>query len=121
MDKRVMDGETAETAETVAGVVRLLQRAAVLEWARSDAEGPRSARQMSALGIDVLVGEALDLLPTGLGVGGPVPPGDDPAGLLRSAESLLLTLVGGPGASAYSRLAGRVGDLVWELNAHASQ
>jgi hypothetical protein len=113
MDQHLMDGETAAT---LAGVVRLLRRAAELEWGRSDAEGPRSARQLSALGIDVVAGDFLDLLPGGGDLDGPVPPGDDPAAFLRSAQSLLLTLAGGPDPSTFIRLAGRVGDLEWEVS-----
>ena len=56
-----MDGETTET---VAGVVRLLRRAADLAWKRADAEGLRSPRQLMALGIDLLVEEVRNLLPT---------------------------------------------------------
>jgi len=39
MVEPVMDGETAET---FAGVVRLLRRASELAWVRADREGPRS-------------------------------------------------------------------------------
>ena len=45
-----MDGETAET---LAGVVRLLRRAAEVVWAAADAEGAGSPRQLLALGIDL--------------------------------------------------------------------
>ena len=118
MGQHLMDGETVTT---VAGVVRLLQRAAALEWARSDADGPRSPRQLSALGIDVVAGDARDLLPQGCDLEGPVPPGEDPAGLLRSAEALLHTLTDGPVPSVFSRLADRVGDLVWEVTDRADR
>ena len=47
MDMEQMD---AEVVETVAGVARLLRRAAELAWLRSDAAGPRSSRQLLALG-----------------------------------------------------------------------
>ena len=50
----VMDGETAET---LAGVVRLLRRAAELAWVRAEAGGPRSSRQLVALGIDLAAEE----------------------------------------------------------------
>jgi hypothetical protein len=46
-------GMDADTAETVAGVVRLLRRAAELVWAAVDAEGAGSPRQVLGLGIDL--------------------------------------------------------------------
>lgn len=58
MDGVVMEGETAETL----GVVRLRRRAGELAWVRAEAEGPRSARQLVALGIDLAAGEARNLL-----------------------------------------------------------
>ena len=42
MSRQRMD---ADTAETVAGVVRLLRRAAELVWVAVDAEGDRSPRR----------------------------------------------------------------------------
>jgi hypothetical protein len=47
----------AETAETLAGVVRLLRRAAELAWAGVDAEGAGSSRQVLGLGIDLAADE----------------------------------------------------------------
>ena len=41
-----------EVVETVAGVVRLLRRAAEPAWIEADEGGPRSSCQMLALGID---------------------------------------------------------------------
>ena len=79
----------ADTAETLAGVVRLLRRAAELVWAAADAEGAGSPRQVLGLGIDLAADEARNLLPDAIAVDGPVPIGDEPAGLLRSAEQLL--------------------------------
>lgn len=38
-----------ETAETLAGVVRLLRRDGQLTWVRAEVEGPRSPRQLVAL------------------------------------------------------------------------
>ena len=55
-----------EVVETVAGVVRLLRRAAELAWAQAEG-GPRSSRQLFALGIDSAADEASSLLPAGLG------------------------------------------------------
>src|SRR5215207_7046988 len=41
-----------EDVETVAGIVRLLRRAAELSWILADAGGPRSSHQLFAVGID---------------------------------------------------------------------
>jgi hypothetical protein len=65
----------ADTAETLAGVVRLLRRAAELVWAAVDTEGAGSPRQVLALGIDLAADEARNLLPDDIGVEGPVPVG----------------------------------------------
>jgi hypothetical protein len=51
----------ADTAETLAGVVRLLRRAAELVWAAADAEGVKSPRQVRGLGIDLAWQEARPL------------------------------------------------------------
>jgi hypothetical protein len=106
----------AYTAETLAGVVRLLRRAAELVWAAVDAEGAGSPRQVLGLGIDLAADEARNLLPDAIPVDGPVPVGDDPAGLLRSAEQLLRR-VATPGAgTGLQALRTQVADLVWEAN-----
>jgi hypothetical protein len=47
-----MEQLEAEVVETVAGVARLLRRAAELVWTQADAIGPRSSHQLVALGID---------------------------------------------------------------------
>jgi hypothetical protein len=60
MNRQRMD---ADTAETVAGVVRLLRRAAELVWAAVDAEGAGSPRQVLGLGIDLAADGARNLLP----------------------------------------------------------
>ena len=60
----------ADTAETLAGVVRLLRRAAELVWAAVDAEGAGSPRQVLALGIDLAADEARNLLPDAIAVEG---------------------------------------------------
>src|SRR5215216_3314618 len=67
----------ADTAETLAGVVRLLRRAAELVWAAADAEGAGSPRQVLALGIDLAADEARNLLPDAIAVEGPAPVGDN--------------------------------------------
>jgi hypothetical protein len=105
----------ADTAETLAGVVRLLRRAAELVWAAADTDGAGSPRQVLALGIDLGADEARNVLPDAIAVGGPVPVGDEPAGLLRSAGQLLRR-IDTPGAGAVHGLRARVGDLVWEAN-----
>ena len=106
----------ADTAETLAGVVRLLRLAAELVWAAVDADGAESPRQVLALGIDLAADEARNLLPDAIAVQGPAPVGDEPTGLLRSAEQLLRR-IDTPGAgAAVNGLRARVGDLVWEAN-----
>jgi hypothetical protein len=65
-------GMDADTAETLAGVVRLLRRAAELVWAAVDAEGAGSLRQVLALGIDLSADEARNVLPDAIAVQGPV-------------------------------------------------
>ena len=112
----MVDGETAET---VAGVVRLLRRAAERAWIRAKGEGPRSSRQLLALGVDLTAEEVRNLLPDGIDVSGPTPAGHDEAGLLRSAEQLLGTIIGVPVAGDAARLRVRVADLVAEANTHA--
>ena len=52
----------ADTAETLAGVVRLLRRAAELVWAAADSEGAGSFRQVLALGIDLVADEGIEVL-----------------------------------------------------------
>jgi hypothetical protein len=79
----------ADTPETLAGVVRLLRRAAELVWAAVDADSAGSPRQALALGIDLAADEARNLLPAAVATDGPVPVGHESAGLLRSAEQLL--------------------------------
>ena len=114
-----MEQMDAESVETVAGVARLLRRAAELAWRQADEAGPRSSRQLLALGIDSVVDEASCLLPRRAWLDGPTPVGDDPAELLTSAEQLLrrICVVGAP-----ARLLGLralVAELVWEANTGA--
>jgi hypothetical protein len=112
----VMDGETAET---LAGVVRLLRRGGQLAWVRAEVDGPQSPRQLVALGIDLAAEVARNLLPDGVDMTGPTPIGDDPVALLRSAEQLLRTITGVPAAGDAARLRVRVTDLVGEANTSA--
>ena len=109
----------ADTAESVAGTVRLLWRASVLVWARSDIQGPRSSLQLLALGIDAVADDAGNLLPATVDVNGPVPVGDDPVGLLRSAEQLLRHLSTACAPAALEGLRVRVVELVWEASTGA--
>jgi hypothetical protein len=106
----------AETAETVAGVVRLLRRAAELVWAAVDAEGAGSPRQVLGLGIDLAADEARNPLPETIPVDGPVPVGNEPAGLLRSAEQLLRRVTTPEAGTGLHGLRARVADLVGEAN-----
>jgi hypothetical protein len=82
-----------ETAESVAGIARLLRRALAMVWVRADREGPRSPAQVLALGLDVAADEAVRLLPDEFDADSPVPPGRMPAGLVSSTEQLLRRLV----------------------------
>ena len=113
MSRQRMD---ADTVETLAGVVRLLRRAAELVWAAVDAEGAGSPRQMLGLGIDLAADEARNLLPDAISVEGPVPVGDEPAGLLRSAEQLLRRVTTPGDWAGLHVLQARMADLVWEAN-----
>src|SRR4249920_2986293 len=92
----------ADTHKTLAGVVRLLRRAAELVWAAVDAECAGSPRQVLALGIDLAADEARNVLPDAIAVEGPAPVGDEPVGLLRSAEQLLRR-IDTPGAGVSMR------------------
>ena len=109
----------AEVLETVGGVARLLRRAAELAWTQADAAGPRSSRQLLALGIDSAADEATGLLPRRARLDGPTPVGDNPAELLASAEQLLrrICLVGAPARLLGLRVL--VAELVWEANTGA--
>ena len=106
----------ADTAETVAEVVRLLRRAAELAWVAVDAEGAGSPRQMLGLGIDLAADEARNLLPDAIPVDGPVPVGDEPAGLLRSANQLLRRVTTPGAGTRLHALRAQVADLVGEAN-----
>jgi hypothetical protein len=113
LDKHAMD---VDTAETLAGVVRLLRQAAVLAWAAADRARAGSPGQLVALGVDLAADQAQQVLPDGTDIDGPVPFGDQPAGLLRSAELLLRRLAPTGGSDAVDDLRATVADLVWEAN-----
>jgi hypothetical protein len=106
-----MDGDTSET---LAGVVRLLRHSAVLAWAAVDRAGAGPHGQLFALGVDLAADQARQLLPDGTDVDGPVPVGDEPAGLLSSAELLLRRLAPIAASNAVDDLRATVADLVWE-------
>jgi hypothetical protein len=106
----------ADTAETVAGVIRLLRRAAELVWAAVDAEGAGSPRQLLALGIDLAADDARNLLPDDVLVDGPVPVGDEPAALLGSAERLLRRIATPGAGTGLDGLRTRVANLLWKAN-----
>jgi hypothetical protein len=106
----------ADTAEALAGVVRLLRRAAELVWAGVDTEGAGSPRQVLGLGIDLAADEVRNLLPDAISVDGPVPVGDEPASLLRSAEQLLRRVTTPKAGTGLHVLGAQVADLVWEAN-----
>jgi hypothetical protein len=114
-----MEQMETEVVETVAGVVRLLRRAAELAWIEADEGGPRSSRQLLALGIDSAADEASCLLPRRARLDGPTPVGQDPAELLASAEQLLrrICVVGAP--PHLLGLRALVAELIWEANSGA--
>jgi hypothetical protein len=113
LDKHEMD---VDAAETLAGVVRLLRQAAVLAWAAADRAEAGSPGQLFALGVDLAADQARHLVPDGSNVDGPVPVGDEPAGLLRSAELLLRRLAPTATSDVLDDLRATVADLVWEGN-----
>ena len=108
MDEHSMD---VDTAETLAGVVRLLRQAAVLAWAAADRAGGGSAAQLFALGVDVAADQARQLVPDGAEIEEPVPVGYEPAGLLRSAELLLRRLAPIVASDAFDDLCATMADL----------
>ena len=105
-----------DTAETLAGVVRLLRQAAARAWAAADRAGAGSAGQLFALGVDVAADQARHLVPDGTDIEGPVPVGDEPASLLRSAELLLRRPAPIAASPAIDDLRATVAELVWEAN-----
>ena len=113
MDKHAMD---VDSAETLAGVVRLLRRAGVLAWAAADRAGAGSPGQLFALGVDLAADQARHLVPDGTDIDGPVPVGGKPADLLRSAELLLRRIAPLATSDVLDDLRATVADLVWEAN-----
>jgi hypothetical protein len=113
-----MEQMDAEVVETVAGVARLLRRAAELAWKQADAAGPRSSGQLLALGIDSAVDEASSSLPRRARLDGPTPVGENPAELLARLSSCCAgSVVGAPGRLLGLRVL--VAELVWEANTGA--
>jgi hypothetical protein len=113
LDKHAMH---VDTAETIAGLARLLRQAAVLAWAAADRAEAGSPGQLFALGVDLAADQARHLVPDGTDIDGPVPVGDEPADLLRSAELLLRRLAPITHSDALDDLRATVADLVWEAN-----
>jgi hypothetical protein len=99
--------------------MRLLRRAAELAWDQADLQGASSPRQLWALGIDLAADEARNLVPDAVNLEGPMPVGQDPAGLLRSAEQLLRHLCVAGAPARLHNLRARVAALVWEANTGA--
>jgi hypothetical protein len=114
-----MEQLDAEVVETVAGVARLLRRAAELVWTQADAAGTRSSRQLLALGIDSAADEASGLLPRRARLDGPTPVGDNAAELLASADQLLRRICVVGASSRLLSLRVLVAELVWETNTNA--
>jgi hypothetical protein len=69
-----------------------------------------------ALGVDLAADQARHLIPDGTEIDGPVPVGDEPAGLLRSAELLLRRVPPIAPSDAVDDLRATVADLVWEAS-----
>jgi hypothetical protein len=113
LDKHAMD---ADTAETLAGVMRLLRQAALLAWAAADRAGAGSPGQLFALALDLAADQARHLLPDGTEIDGPLPVGEEPTGLLSSAELLLGRVASMAAWDAVDDLRATVADLVWEGN-----
>jgi hypothetical protein len=105
-----------DTAEALAGVVGLLRQAALRAWAATDRAGARSPGQLFAFGVDLAADQARHLVPDGADIDGPVPVGDEPAGLLRSAELLLRRLAPLAAPDAFDDLRATVANLVVEAN-----
>ena len=81
-----MEQFDTEVVETVAGVARLLRRAAELVWTQADVAGTGSSHQLLALAIDSAADEASGLLPRRAQLDGFTPVGDNSAEQLNSAE-----------------------------------
>jgi hypothetical protein len=109
------DAMDVDTAETIAGVVRLLRRAAVLAWAPQTARASDRLASCS-LWASTWPDEARQLVPVDTDLDGPVGVGDDPAGLLTSASLLLCRLTALGASDALLDLQAAVANLVWEAN-----
>jgi excisionase family DNA binding protein len=108
----------AEVVETVAGVVRLLRRAA--ELLQAVEAGSRSSRQLLALGIDAAANEASSLLPRWARLeGAHASSAESSTEFLASAEHLFRQ-IGVEGAPFRLRsLRAMVGELIWDANTSA--
>jgi hypothetical protein len=65
----------------------------------------------SLLGVDLVADQARHLVADGTKIDGPVPVGDEPAGLLRSAELLLRRLAPIVASDAFDDLCATMADL----------
>jgi hypothetical protein len=112
LDKHGID---VDTAETLAGVVRLLRRAAVLAWAAADRAGAGSPGQLS-----LWVWTWPPIRPGNWSWTAPRSRGrcrsDEPVGLLQSAVLLLRRVAPMAASDAVDDLRATVADLVWEAN-----
>jgi len=69
-----------------------------------------------ALGLDLAADQARQLVLDCTEIEGPVPVGDEPVGLLRSAVLLLRRVAPMAASDAFDDLRAAVADLVWEAN-----
>ena len=108
-----------EDVETVAGVVRLLRRAAELSWTQADAGGPRSPHQLFAVGIDAAADEAANLLPRRVRLDGPTPVGQTRPSFWDQRSNCCVDSAPRIHSSRLRALHSRVSELVWEANSGA--
>jgi hypothetical protein len=76
----------------------------------------RVTASSARVGIDLAADEARNLLRDAVPVDGPVPVGDEPGGLLRSAEQLLRRVTTPGAGTVLHVLRAQVLTLVWETN-----
>jgi len=85
---------------------------AELVWAGGRRRRCRVTSSSARVGIDLAADEARTLLPDAVPVDGPVPVGDEPGGLLRSAEQLLRRVTTAGAGTGLHVLRAQVADLV---------
>jgi hypothetical protein len=113
LNKHAMD---VDTAETLAGVVRLLRQAAVLAWAAADRAGAGSFGQLFASGVDLAADQAGTWSRRALTSTARCQSGGEPVGLLRLGELLLRRVAPVAAWDAVDDLRATVADLVWEAS-----